>query len=59
MGIANKYASIGLYRHSNILNNKEIGSLEWIEYRSLKDGSSAFKEIHDGKCISPKIILLT
>jgi len=42
----------------NILNNKEIGSLEWIQYRSLKEGSSAFKEIHDGKCTSPKIILL-
>ena len=42
----------------NILNNKEIGSLKWIEYRSLKEGSSAFKEIHDGSCASPKIILL-
>jgi len=42
----------------NILNNKQIGSLEWIQYRSLKEGSSAFKEIHDGKCTSPKIILL-
>ena len=43
----------------NILNNKEIGSFEWIEYRELKQGSSAFKEIHDGKCTAPKIILLT
>ena len=42
----------------NILNNKEIGSLKWIEYRELKEGPSAFKEIHDGSCISPKIILL-
>ncbi len=42
----------------NILNNKDIGSLEWIQYRSLKEGSSAFKEIHDGSCTSPKIILL-
>ena len=42
----------------NILNNKEIGTLDWIEYRELKQGSSAFKEIHDGKCTSPKIILL-
>jgi len=42
----------------NILNNKEIGSLEWIQYRNLKEGSSAFKEIHDGSCSSPKIILL-
>jgi len=42
----------------NILNNKEIGSLEWIEYRKLKEGISAFKEIHDGTCSAPKIILL-
>jgi len=41
------------------LNNKDIGNLSWIEYRQLKEGSSAFKEIHDGKCTSPKIILLT
>ena len=40
------------------LNNQEIGSLDWIEYRQLKEGSSAFKEIHDGSCIAPKIILL-
>ena len=42
----------------NILNNKEIGTLEWIEYRNLKEGASAFKEIHEGKCTAPKIILL-
>ena len=42
----------------NILNNKEIGTLEWIEYRNLKEGASAYKEIHDGKCTAPKIILL-
>ena len=42
----------------NILNNREIGSLDWIEYRELKKGSSAFKEIHNGSCAAPKIILL-
>ena len=42
----------------NILNNKEIGSLEWIEYRELKEGLLAFKEIHNGSCAAPKIILL-
>ena len=42
----------------NILKNKQIGSLSWIEYRELKDGSSAFKQIHDGSCAAPKIILL-
>ena len=57
---------IGTYCYTNkdfiktleILNNKEIGSLEWIEYRELKDGASAFKQIHNGSCSSPKIILL-
>ena len=57
---------IGTYCYTNrdfektlsILNNKEIGSLEWIEYRELKKGASAFEEIHDGTCSAPKIILL-
>ena len=57
---------IGTYCYTNkdfektlkILNNKEIGVLKWIEYRNLKEGASAFKEIHDGKCTAPKIILL-
>ena len=43
----------------NILNNKQIGNLEWIEYRKLQDGPLAFKEIHNGSCSAPKIILLT
>ncbi len=42
----------------NILANKEIGDLNWIEYRELKNGASAFKEIHDGTCSAPKIVLL-
>ena len=57
---------IGTYCYTNkdfektlsILNNKKIGTLDWIEFRKLKEGSSAFKEIHNGKCTSPKIILL-
>ena len=42
----------------NILANKKIGSLDWIEYRNLKDGSLAFEQIHNGSCSAPKIILL-
>ena len=42
----------------NILANKEIGSLEWIEYRKLRDGATAFQQIHDSTCSAPKIILL-
>ena len=57
---------IGTYCYTNkdfektldILSNKEIGSLNWIQYRQLKDGPSAFKEIHEGSCSAPKIILL-
>ena len=42
----------------NILANKEIGDLKWIEYRELKNGANAFKEIHNGTCAAPKIVLL-
>ena len=42
----------------DILTKKKLGSLNWIEYRGLKEGANAFKEIHNGKCIAPKIILL-
>ena len=42
----------------NILKNKKIGSLNWIEYRNLRDGALAFKQIHDGSCSAPKIILM-
>ena len=42
----------------NFLTNKKLGSLKWIEYRELKKGAEAFKEIHDGICVAPKIILI-
>ena len=57
---------IGTYCYTNkdfektldIIENKEIGSLDWIEFRKLKEGTLAFKEIHNGSCAAPKIILL-
>jgi len=57
---------IGTYCYTNqdfsdtiqILANKDIGDLNWIEYRDLKAGGEAFKQIHDGTCSSPKIVLL-
>lgn len=57
---------VGTYCYTNkdfeksidILTKKKLGSLKWIEYRELKDGANAFKQIHDGTCISPKIILI-
>ena len=41
-----------------ILANTDIGPLDWIEFRELKNGENAFKQIHDGTCVAPKIILL-
>ena len=57
---------IGTYCYTNkdfeqtlqILANKDIGSLNWIEFRDLKNGGYAFKQIHNGTCVAPKIILL-
>ena len=57
---------IGTYCYTNedfeqtlkILANKDIGPLDWIEFRDLKNGGAAFKQIHDGTCVAPKIILL-
>mgnify|MGYP001360346974 CR=1 FL=1 len=57
---------VGTYCYTNkdfektlkILNNKEIGNLNWIQYRDLKQGSSAFEDIHNGTCAAPKIILI-
>jgi len=57
---------IGTYCYTNedfsntihILANKEIGNLNWIEYRRLNKGGEAFKEIHNGTCSAPKIVLL-
>lgn len=57
---------VGTYCYTNdnfsesieILTKKKLGSLDWVEYRHLKEGAEAFKEIHNGTCVSPKIILL-
>ncbi len=42
----------------NLLSNNEIGELNWIEFRELSKGAEAFKQIHDGTCSAPKIILI-
>tara|TARA_Y100000389_G_scaffold10649_1_gene9919 strand:+ start:658 stop:1662 length:1005 start_codon:yes stop_codon:yes gene_type:complete len=57
---------IGTYCYTNrdfqdtleILKKKKLGDLGWVEYRELKNGANAFKEIHNGTCVSPKIILI-
>tara|TARA_A100001011_G_scaffold89394_1_gene93858 strand:- start:165 stop:866 length:702 start_codon:yes stop_codon:yes gene_type:complete len=47
------------FKHTlDILREKKLGDLGWIEYRDLKKGSEAFQEIHNGTCVAPKIILI-
>ena len=57
---------VGTYCYTNkdfkntlsLLAKQTLGSLDWIEYRDLSKGADAFKQIHDGTCSSPKIILI-
>ncbi len=57
---------VGTYCYTNkdfqktleILKEKKLGDLGWIEFRDLKKGSEAFQEIHNGSCVAPKIILI-
>jgi L-gulonate 5-dehydrogenase len=41
----------------DLLYSGALGSLDWVETRSLSEGASAFREIHEGKAASPKIVL--
>ena len=52
------YTNEDFKRSLNMLNAKELGDLKWLDFRPLKDGAAAFREIHDGATASPKIILL-
>ena len=52
------YTNMDFQKTLEILNEKKLGDLGWIEYRDLKKGSEAFNEIHNGTCVAPKIILI-
>lgn len=34
-----------------------LGTLDWIEQRSLADGGTAFSELNKGQCAAPKVVL--
>ena len=52
------YTNEDFKRSLDMLIAEELGDLTWLDYRPLKDGAAAFREIHDGTTESPKIILL-
>ncbi len=57
---------VGTYCYTNkdfentlkFLSSHTLGKFEWIEYRELSKGADAFKQIHNGTCSAPKIILI-
>ena len=52
------YTNTDFQKTLEILTEKKLGDLGWIEYRDLKKGPEAFNEIHNGTCVAPKIILI-
>ena len=52
------YTNNDFKRSLDMLIAKELGDLTWLDYRPLKDGAAAFREIHDSTTSSPKIILI-
>jgi alcohol dehydrogenase len=58
---------IGCYTYSPLdmrmmlekLHSGKLGDLTWIERRPLRDGAQAFRDLHDGLCAAPKVVLTT
>jgi threonine dehydrogenase-like Zn-dependent dehydrogenase len=51
------YSVLDLRAAIDLLYSGALGPLDWVETRSLSDGAAAFREIHEGKAASPKIVL--
>ena len=51
------YSVVDLKAAIDLLYSGALGSLNWVDTRSLSDGGAAFREIHEGKAASPKIVL--
>ena len=39
------------------IENGDLGSLDWVDERSMEEGARSFKELIDGEVASPKIVL--
>lgn len=56
---------IGCYTYSPLdlrvtlkkLHSGALGNLDWLQQRSLDEGGVAFKDIHNGDCAAPKVVL--
>ena len=52
------YNVLDLTAAIEMLYNGSLGSLDWVETRSLGEGAGAFRDIHEGKAAAPKIVLM-
>jgi L-iditol 2-dehydrogenase len=52
------YTSADFVATANALSDGKLGSLDWVEFRPLSEGQSAFDDIRQGKVAAPKIILI-
>lgn len=52
------YSVVDLKAAIDLLYSGALGSLDWVDTRSLSDGAAAFREIHEGEAASPKIVLV-
>jgi len=53
------YTPIDLQVTLKKLADGALGSLDWVETRSLQEGGLAFDELNKGQCAAPKIVLST
>ncbi len=52
------YSVLDLKASIDLLYQGALGSLDWVETRALGEGAAAFRDIHEGKAASPKIVLI-
>ncbi len=55
---SSRYTDKDFKKSINLIEDNKLGNLNWLDFRSLSDGITAFREIHDGSTASPKIILV-
>ena len=52
------YTAADLQASADALHRGVLGDLQWVEYRPLKDGPAAFRDLDAGRTAAAKIVLL-
>ena len=51
------YTPVDLRVTLDKLASGALGTLEWVERRTLAEGGTAFAELNQGQCAAPKVVL--